>query len=77
MLSESHKACMCKRGTVFLAVCAVALIGTGAVAARVQDPLHRVVAHSAVAVHSRAPAEARSQPHGRPRARTARRAWQS
>jgi hypothetical protein len=68
MLRENRIALVYKRGSVFLAVSAAALIGTGAVAARVQDPLHRVVKRSAVAVHVRAPVEARSQPHGRPRA---------
>ena len=57
---------MVKRGAVLLAACAVALIGTGAVAARVQDPLHRNVARNAT--HKQVPAEARSQPHSRPRA---------
>jgi hypothetical protein len=66
MLSESCRALIYKRGAIFLAVFAVALIGTGAVAARVQDPLHRVVAHGVA--HQRVPAEAKSQPHSRPRA---------
>jgi hypothetical protein len=66
MLSESYKALSYKQGAVFLAVSAVALIGTGAVAARVQAPLHRNVAHGVT--HKRIPAEAKSQPHSRPRA---------
>src|SRR3979411_1435297 len=66
MLSESCRDIIYKRGMVLLAVGAVALIGTGAVAARVQDPLHRVVAPGVA--HMRVPAEAKSQPHTRPRA---------
>jgi len=53
-----------------LAVVAAALVGTGAAAARVEDPAHHLVqtrAPAAVA-RERVPAEAKSQPHGRPRA---------
>jgi hypothetical protein len=66
MLSESRKVIVYKRGAVLLAVSAVALMATGAVAARVQDPLHRVVAHGGM--HKRVSAEAKFQPHTRPRA---------
>ncbi|MDX6442853.1 MAG: hypothetical protein QOE43_2582 [Gaiellaceae bacterium] len=65
MLRENRKALVYKRGSVFLAVSAAALIGTGAVAARVQDPAH---GRTRVIALKRAPVEARSQPHGRPRA---------
>jgi hypothetical protein len=68
MLLESCKALTVRRGAVLLVVCAAALIGTGAVAARVQDPAHRDVPSSRGGALTHAPPEARSQPHGRPRA---------